>query len=85
MEFIGSGSYGSVFKAWDKAESKVVAIKRVQIETDSDTLSYPTFLLREISVMKLLSDNPFTVKVIDVIESEEVGGSPSVLIVMEYM
>ncbi len=57
---IGSGSYGSVYKAVQKSTEPALtfALKQIPIETESDLDD----IIKEISIMKQLNDSPFIVK-----------------------
>lgn len=81
IEYIGAGSFGKVLKAWDKKLEKIVAVKQVRTENNE----IPGFLLREISVLKLLKGNPFVVQLLDVVEHTEFDGGLDLLLVMEYV
>ena len=52
----GSGTYGSVYKAFDTKKNKYVAIKKDTEESDNGGISQN--VVREISILKLLSHHP---------------------------
>ena len=56
------GAYGEVFKARCRKTARIVAIKRIRIE--AQTLGIPTTTLREIGLLKELSNNPNVVRYI---------------------
>ena len=49
---IGEGTYGVVYKSRDLKTQKVVALKRIRLETEDDGI--PSTALREISVLREL-------------------------------
>jgi hypothetical protein len=49
---IGEGTYGVVYKSLDLKTKKVVALKRIRLETEDDGI--PSTALREISVLREL-------------------------------
>lgn len=49
---IGEGTYGVVYKSLDLKSKKVVALKRIRLETEDDGI--PSTALREISVLREL-------------------------------
>ena len=53
VEVIGEGSYGQVVRAIERETKKVVAIKRISCSS-----SKMTYVLREISILKQLSQMP---------------------------
>ena len=53
LERIGSGAYGVVFRARDKRDQSVVALKKVKLSShDSDEDGVPSSSLREIGLLK---------------------------------
>ena len=52
LGLIGRGAYGSVFRARDHLNGRMVALKRVKIATTEEGL--PVSTIREISMLKLL-------------------------------
>jgi len=63
---LGEGTYGVVYKAIEKSTNQVVAVKEIKIDHCDDGI--PSTAIREISVLKELSDNPspYIVNLIDI-------------------
>lgn len=55
LDFIGSGAYGTVFRARDRDNNRTVALKRVKIAKTEEGV--PVATIREISMLKLLDQN----------------------------
>jgi len=68
VEKIGEGTYGVVYKARDKATGKVVALKKIRLETESEGV--PSTAIREISLLKELN-HPNIVRLLDVIHADK--------------
>lgn len=77
IEKIGEGTYGVVYKAKDKVTGRVVALKKIRLETESEGV--PSTAIREISLLKEL-DHPNIVKLLDVVHSEK-----KLYLVFEYL
>lgn len=69
IEKIGEGTYGVVYKAKDLRTNEIVALKKIRLETEEDGV--PSTTIREISLLKELSNHPNIVKLIDVIHQEQ--------------
>nr|CAB3229345.1 cyclin-dependent kinase 1-like [Phallusia mammillata] len=67
IEKIGEGTYGIVYKALDKLTGKMVALKKIRLDTETEGV--PSTAIREISLLKEL-DHPNIVRLMDVIHSE---------------
>jgi cyclin-dependent kinase 2 len=63
---IGEGTYGVVYKARDKLTNQFVALKKIQLDNDSEGV--PSTAIREITLLKEL-DHRNVVKLLDVIVS----------------
>ena len=61
---LGSGTYGVVYKAKERATNTVVALKRIQIEKEDDGV--PCTAIREIALLKTLK-HPNVVELRDVL------------------
>ena len=49
---LGEGTYGAVFKATDKTNNEVVALKKIRLELEDDGI--PPTSIREIALLKTL-------------------------------
>lgn len=66
IEPIGSGAYGVVYKAHDKRDNSVVALKKVKLNnSDTDEDGVPSSSLREIGLLKDLK-HPNVLRLLDV-------------------
>ena len=74
---LGSGAYGSVYKAIMKKNQKIVAIKRIKISLDTEGI--PSSALREISILRNLRHENI-IKILDVVATET-----KLYLVLEYM
>eukprot|EP00747_Dinoflagellata_sp_TGD_P140701 gnl/TRDRNA2_/TRDRNA2_176036_c2_seq10.p1 gnl/TRDRNA2_/TRDRNA2_176036_c2~~gnl/TRDRNA2_/TRDRNA2_176036_c2_seq10.p1 ORF type:complete len:127 (-),score=4.17 gnl/TRDRNA2_/TRDRNA2_176036_c2_seq10:29-409(-) len=61
---IGEGTYGKVYKARDRLTRKRVALKKIPIEIDDDGI--PSTALREVSLLKTISNSMHIVKLLSV-------------------
>ena len=52
MTEVGTGAYGTVYKARDKSNGHIVALKKVRIQTGEEGM--PMSTLREITLLKHL-------------------------------
>jgi len=77
IEKIGEGTYGIVYKAKDKETGKLVALKKIRLETESEGV--PSTAIREITVLKEL-DHPHVVRLYDVVHVEK-----KIYLVFEYL
>ncbi|XP_063985234.1 cyclin-dependent kinase 2 isoform X1 [Diachasmimorpha longicaudata] len=77
IEKIGEGTYGVVYKARDKLTGKLVALKRIRLETEAEGV--PSTAIREISLLKQLT-HPNIVQLFDV-----VNGDKDLYLVFEYL
>ncbi|KAL4152608.1 Cyclin-dependent kinase 2 [Phytophthora ramorum] len=64
---IGEGTYGVVYKSLDLKTKKVVALKRIRLETEDDGI--PSTALREISVLREL-EHPNIVSLLDCLQED---------------
>eukprot|EP00933_Yihiella_yeosuensis_P015639 TRINITY_DN13583_c0_g2_i2.p1 TRINITY_DN13583_c0_g2~~TRINITY_DN13583_c0_g2_i2.p1 ORF type:complete len:493 (-),score=88.77 TRINITY_DN13583_c0_g2_i2:235-1713(-) len=62
-EAVGEGTYGCVFRAYDKQSRKVVAIKKVKMDHEEEGV--PSTAIREVAVLKA-SHHPNIVRLLDV-------------------
>uniref|UniRef100_A0A914W345 cyclin-dependent kinase n=1 Tax=Plectus sambesii TaxID=2011161 RepID=A0A914W345_9BILA len=63
---IGEGTYGVVYKAVESRSGKLVALKKIRL--DSDPEGVPSTCIREIALLREL-DHPHIVKLLDVVHS----------------
>ena len=77
IEKLGSGAYGTVYKAKCKKTQKLVAIKRIKISLDTEGI--PSSALREISILRNLRHENIE-KILDVIATDT-----KLYLVLEYM
>uniref|UniRef100_T1J0E3 cyclin-dependent kinase n=1 Tax=Strigamia maritima TaxID=126957 RepID=T1J0E3_STRMM len=77
IEKIGEGTYGVVYKAKDKDTGRVVALKKIRLETESEGV--PSTAIREISLLKEL-DHPNVVRLLDVVNADR-----KLYLVFEYL
>lgn len=68
IEKIGEGTYGVVYKAKDKLTGKLVALKKIRLETESEGV--PSTAIREISLLKKLN-HPNIVQLFDVVDGDK--------------
>lgn len=64
---IGEGTYGVVFRAKDRTNGNIVALKRIRLDTEEEGV--PCTAIREISLLKELRHENI-VKLLDVVHSE---------------
>lgn len=62
---LGEGTYGKVYLAQDKQTGEYVAMKKMILETEDEGI--PSSAIREISLLKELSDHKNIVKLLDVL------------------
>ena len=59
LEKIGEGTYGVVYKAEDRTTGKMIALKKIRLETEDEGV--PSTAIREISLLKE-TDHPNVVR-----------------------
>ncbi|KYR00282.1 putative protein serine/threonine kinase [Tieghemostelium lacteum] len=79
LESIGEGSYGIVYKARDKINSDIVALKKVKMEKENDGI--PVTSLREITLLKEMK-HPNIVQLKEVVVGSSIN---SIYLVFEYL
>lgn len=70
---VGSGTFGEVFRAIDKRDDKVVALKRVKTEGEKE--GFPITALREIRLLQQLHSQLTTTGVSDSADDQKVGAA----------
>ncbi|XP_067629588.1 cyclin-dependent kinase 4 isoform X2 [Eurosta solidaginis] len=85
LNVIGTGAYGTVYRARDNQSGKIVAIKKVRIPITDNGV--PMSTLREIATLKHLnaSDHPNIVKLFEVCQVLEREDQLMVLLVFEHL
>ncbi|KAL7219247.1 hypothetical protein ACSBR2_012349 [Camellia fascicularis] len=79
LDKIGQGTYSSVYKARDRTQKKIVALKKVRFDSmDSESIK---FMAREIVILRRL-DHPNIIKLEGLVTSHN---SCSLYLVFEYM
>ena len=53
IEKVGEGTYGYVFKAKDRTNNKIYAVKKINLENEDEGV--PSTAMREISILKELN------------------------------
>ncbi|XP_077504729.1 cyclin-dependent kinase 1-like [Amblyomma americanum] len=78
VEKIGEGTYGIVYKGKDKRDGKIVALKKIRLESEDEGV--PSTAIREIALLKELK-HKYIVRLEDVL----MEGSDKIYLVFEYL
>ena len=82
-EILGQGAYGKVYKGQDLRSGQIVALKRAL--TTSDEEGIPPTTLREISILKTVSESEYIVKLLDVVSAKTKSGKSILYIIFQYL
>jgi cyclin-dependent kinase 2 len=65
-EKLGEGTYGEVYKAWDTEGKRMIALKKMRL-LEAEDEGVPATALREVALLKELSQCAYIVRLLDVI------------------
>ena len=82
-EILGQGAYGKVYKGQDLRSGQIVALKRAL--TTSDEEGIPPTTLREISILRTVSESEYIVKLLDVVSAKTKSGKSILYIIFQYL
>lgn len=82
LEKIGEGTYGKVYKAKQKNNGKIVALKKCRLEMEEEGV--PSTTLREVSLLQMLSESNHIVKLLSVEQVDE-DEKPCLYLVFEFI
>jgi len=82
LEKIGEGTYGKVYKAKDRTTGKLVALKKTRLEMEEEGV--PSTALREVSLLQMLSESVYVVRLLKVEHVEE-DGKAMLYLVFEFL
>eukprot|EP00475_Leptophrys_vorax_P032993 TRINITY_DN5153_c0_g1_i2.p1 TRINITY_DN5153_c0_g1~~TRINITY_DN5153_c0_g1_i2.p1 ORF type:complete len:303 (-),score=22.91 TRINITY_DN5153_c0_g1_i2:193-1101(-) len=82
LEKIGEGTYGKVYKARCKRTGQIVALKKTRLEMEEEGV--PSTTLREVALLKLLSQSMYIVRLIAV-EHIATNDKPVLCLVFEFL
>mmetsp|Transcript_29017 Transcript_29017/g.65761 ORF Transcript_29017/g.65761 Transcript_29017/m.65761 type:complete len:153 (+) Transcript_29017:55-513(+) len=83
IEILGQGAYGKVYKAQDLRNGNFVALKKAISSPDDEGI--PPTTLREISILKSVSECEFIVKLLDVVNIRSKNNKISLYIVFQFL
>lgn len=82
-EILGQGAYGKVYKGQDLRTGQIVALKKALASSEEEGI--PPTSLREISILKSISECEFIVKLLDVVNTKTKSGKGILYIVFQYL
>ena len=80
-EILGQGAYGKVYKGQDLRTGQIVALKKALASSEEEGI--PPTSLREISILKSVSECEFIVKLLDVVNTKTKSGKGILYIVFQ--
>ncbi|CAO2821031.1 unnamed protein product [Amaranthus hypochondriacus] len=88
LEKVGEGTYGKVYKAKEKGTGQLVALKKTRLEMDEEGV--PPTALREVSLLQMLSQSLYVVRLLCVEHVEKTNSAtgvskPLLYLVFEYL
>ncbi|KAL2899719.1 Cyclin-dependent kinase B1-2 [Bienertia sinuspersici] len=88
LEKVGEGTYGKVYKAKEKGTGQLVALKKTRLEMDEEGV--PPTALREVSLLQMLSQSLYVVRLLCVEHVDKKNSStgvakPLLYLVFEYL
>jgi serine/threonine protein kinase len=78
IEKIGEGTYGVVYKARDRNTGRIVALKKIRLESEEEGV--PSTAIREISLLKELQPHENVVPLLDIVHNDN-----KLYLVFEYL
>lgn len=82
LEKVGEGTYGKVYKAKCKKTGMLVALKKTRLEMEEEGV--PSTALREVSLLQMLSQSIYVVRLLSVEHIDE-NGKPMLYLVFEFL
>jgi cyclin-dependent kinase len=82
-EILGQGAYGKVYKGQDLRTGQIVALKKALASSEEEGI--PPTSLREISILKSISECEFIVKLLDIVNTKTKTGKGILYIVFQYL
>jgi cyclin-dependent kinase len=83
LEKVGEGTYGKVYRAREKATGRIVALKKTRLPEDDEGV--PPTAMREVSLLRMLSQDPHVVRLLDLKQGVNKEGQTILYLVFEYM